>query len=147
MAAARVGAAQSERMRQHRGRPFDHEHKRRGDAQKDQQRRRHQEREAIGFFEREILGHHFADHHVHEADDQERERERAAVQPGSGARASSLDGTKLRRILYTVSSPAQPRPRLASVTPTCVTLSKRPGFASSPRAARAATLPVLRELL
>src|SRR5579862_8294105 len=40
-----------------------------------------------------------------------------------------------------VSSPAHPRPRLARVTPTWVTLSSRPGFASRPNAARAATLP------
>src|SRR5579863_144203 len=42
---------------------------------------------------------------------------------------------------YTVSSPAQPSPRLASVTPTWVVLSRRPGLAKRPRAARAATLP------
>src|SRR5579859_4146542 len=42
---------------------------------------------------------------------------------------------------YTASSPAQPSPRLARVTPTCVVLSRRPGLASRPRAARAATLP------
>ncbi len=45
-----------------------------------------------------------------------------------------------------VSSPAQPRPRLASVTPTCVTLSSRPGFASRPSAARADALPSLGQL-
>src|SRR6266849_6234800 len=63
-----------------------------------------------------------------------------AVAHGCGFRGSQgwIQPSSMR---YTVSSPAQPSPRLASVTPTCVVLSRRPGLASRPRAARAETLP------
>ena len=49
--------------------------------------------------------------------------------------------------LYRVCSPAQPSPRLASVTPTWVTLSSRSGFASSSSAARAETIALSGQLL
>src|SRR6185295_14441232 len=56
--------------------------------------------------------------------------------------AAPMIGLKAHRITpYMVSSPAQPSARLATVTPTCVTLSRRSGFARMPRAARAAAFP------
>ena len=65
---------------QDRGGAFDHEYEGRGDAIEDQQHGRDQKRQPVGLIERQILGHHLADHHVHEADRQECEGETRSVQ-------------------------------------------------------------------
>ncbi len=81
MAPAGVAAAQAKGVRERGGGTLDHEDEGRGNAQEDEQRRRHQQRHAIGFFDGQILRHHLADHHVAEADQQESDRESGAVQP------------------------------------------------------------------
>ena len=53
---------------------------------KTSKRRRHQQRQAVGFFDGQILRNNLADHHVDEADGEKRNGETQAVQPGSGGR-------------------------------------------------------------
>ena len=95
-----VLAAQAEQARQSTGGALDDEHEGRRDAPENQQRRRHQQRQFVGFFERQILRHHLADHHVDEADRQERHRETQPVQPGNerGAAARSTAANHESRI-------------------------------------------------
>ena len=65
-------------------------------------------------------------------------RETQPVQ--QGRERGVITGLKIDKIrLYMLLSPAHPNPRLASVTPSCVTESKRAGFASKLSAACAPT--------
>ena len=91
---------------------FHHEYERRGDAVEHQQHGRDQKRQPVGFFERQILGHHLADHHVHEADRQKRQGETRAVQihfarRRERKREQPQDGV-VQRLL---AGPAQPQTR------------------------------------
>jgi len=74
MAASGMTSVETEGCRERGGGSFNDVDERRGDAEKYLERGRHEQREAVGFFEGEIFGDDFADDDVDEADGQKSER-------------------------------------------------------------------------